>query len=196
MKESEQKPAWQRFNYRNSKERIIIGASIAFSKKGFYGTSVREISREAGLEQPSIYHHFRNKENLYRVSLRAVHLYMLRIMSRKIEKGETLLKEVRSIFRAISWFHNEHPEFFNLLFKLIYSSPRDIADSFTLRYGSDIFIFVDRAFRRNPPASAYRSKYSLTVHTLYSYLLAYTGSPPQNKKLSFYTPLRKVFREL
>ncbi|MBV6493033.1 MAG: hypothetical protein LDLANPLL_01040 [Turneriella sp.] len=196
MGKREEKSAWQIYKWRDSKERILVGATVAFSRKGFYGTSVREISLEAGLEQPSIYHHFHSKENLYWCCLRATHLFMVRNMRRRITKKNSLIEEIRAMFHAITWFHKEYPEFFSLLFALIYSSPKEIGDRYTALYGGDIFEIVDRAFERHPTTSARLEKYSLTVHTFYSYILAYSGRQPEKIRVSYFQALRKLFKVL
>jgi len=196
MHKSEGKAAWQIYQWRDSRERILIGATIAFSRKGFYGTSVREISLEAGLEQPSIYHHWGSKENLYWACLRATHLFMLRNLRRRLKIRTTLAEEVRDMFRAVSWFQKEYPEFFALLFALVYSSPAEIGERYTTLYGGDIFAFVKRTFDRHPPKTGRLEKYSLTAHTLYAYILAYSGRRPVNIHVSFYQALRKVYRAL
>ncbi|MBN8222836.1 MAG: TetR/AcrR family transcriptional regulator [Spirochaetes bacterium] len=196
MRKISDKPAWQTYKWRDSKERILIGATVAFSRKGFYGTSVREISLEAGLEQPSIYHHFGSKENLYWSCLRATHLFMIRNLRRRMVKQATLEGEIRQMFRAVGWFHAEYPEFFALMFSLVYSSPREIGDRYTSLYGGDIFQFVANAFDRHPPRTGRLEKYSLTVHTLYSHILSYSGSRPKNLHISYFQALRKLFRAL
>lgn len=196
MNQTERKPAWQIYRWRDSRERILIGATIAFSRKGFYGTSVREISHEAGLEQPSIYHHFGSKENLYWLCLRSTHLFMMRQVRRRIVREGTLASEVRSMFRAVSWFHREYPEFFQLMFALIYSSPTEIGERYTSLYGGDIFQFVDAAFKRSPPETGRLEKYSLTVHTLYSFILAYSGQRPRNLHVSYFQALRSLYKAL
>jgi len=189
------KPAWQTYKWQDSKERILVGATVAFSRKGFYGASVREISHEAGLEQPSIYHHFGSKENLYWASLRATHLYMMRQMRRRIDRSGTLIDEIRTMFRAVTWFHGQYPEFFELLFSLVYSSPPEIASRYTTEYGGDIFEFVDKAFKRNPPQAGLLEKRSMTVHTLYNYILAHSGRRPQNLRVSYFSALRRILKE-
>ncbi len=196
MKKITDKPAWQVYKWRDSKERILIGATVAFSRKGFYGTSVREISLEAGLEQPSIYHHFGSKENLYWSCLRATHLFMIRNLRRRMARQATLEGEIRQMFRAVGWFHGEYPEFFALMFSLVYSSPEEIGDRYTSLYGGDIFEFVARAFERHPPKTGRLEKYSLTVHTLYSHILSYSGTRPKNLHISYFQALRKLFRAL
>ncbi len=196
MQQNIPKPAWEIYKWRDSRERILIGATIAFSRKGFYGTSVREISHEAGLEQPSIYHHFGSKENLYWACLRATHLFMLRNLRRRIPRGRDLGTEIREMFRGVTWLHQEYPEFFRLMFALVYASPAEIGDRYTSLYGGDIFRFVDRAFERNPPATGRLEKYSLTVHTFYSFILSYSGRRPQNLHVSYFQSLRKLFKAL
>lgn len=195
MASKSDKPAWQLYPWQGSKERILVGATVAFSRKGFYGASVREISFQAGLEQPSIYHHFGSKENLYWVSLRATHLFMIRQMRRRILRTGGLTAEIRSMLAAITWFHEQYPEFFEFLFSLVYSSPPEIGARYTSEYGGDIVRFVDLAFKRNPPRSGKFEKYSLTVHTLYSYILAHSGRRPQKLRVSYYAALRRILQE-
>ena len=47
-----------------SKDRIIDVAVDLFSKRGFKGTSIRDIASAAEISIPNIYHYFGNKEGL------------------------------------------------------------------------------------------------------------------------------------
>lgn len=47
-------------------EEILKAAAKLVARKGFKGTSTREIADAAGLRQPSIFHYFENKEAIYR----------------------------------------------------------------------------------------------------------------------------------
>ncbi len=49
----------------DTKEKILMQAHDLFSKEGFYGTSVRDIANEAGVNIAAINYHFNNKEALY-----------------------------------------------------------------------------------------------------------------------------------
>lgn len=49
----------------NTKEKILHVAHEMFSSKGFHGTSIRDISKEAGVNVSAINYHFENKEKLY-----------------------------------------------------------------------------------------------------------------------------------
>jgi AcrR family transcriptional regulator len=50
-------------------ERILDVAERLFARKGFAGTAVRDIAREAALTAPSLYNHFDGKQALYEAVL-------------------------------------------------------------------------------------------------------------------------------
>lgn len=50
-------------------DRILDVAEQLFAQKGFAGTAVRDIAREAGLTAPSLYNHFEGKQALYEAVL-------------------------------------------------------------------------------------------------------------------------------
>jgi AcrR family transcriptional regulator len=47
-----------------TRQRILETAAALFAKRGFYGTSTREIADEVGIRQPSLFHHFESKQRL------------------------------------------------------------------------------------------------------------------------------------
>ena len=46
----------------STRQRILAEASALFAKKGYHGTSTREIAGAVGIQQPSLFHHFDSKE--------------------------------------------------------------------------------------------------------------------------------------
>ena len=52
-----------------SQSAILEAALQLFSKHGYRGTSIREIAEEAGLSTGNVYHHFPDKEALFRTLL-------------------------------------------------------------------------------------------------------------------------------
>lgn len=48
-----------------TRERILDVAEALFAERGFESTSLREIARGVGIQQPGLYNHFKNKEALY-----------------------------------------------------------------------------------------------------------------------------------
>jgi AcrR family transcriptional regulator len=45
-----------------TRQRILREASLLFAKKGYHGTSTREIANAVGIQQPSLFHHFNSKD--------------------------------------------------------------------------------------------------------------------------------------
>ncbi len=45
-----------------TRERILSEASRLFARRGYHGTSTREIARAVGIRQPSLFHHFPSKD--------------------------------------------------------------------------------------------------------------------------------------
>lgn len=62
----------------NTKEKILLTATVMFAQKGVDGVSVREIADKVEIRAASIYNHFESKENLwYAVLERIEKLYLL-----------------------------------------------------------------------------------------------------------------------
>ncbi|EMJ91317.1 transcriptional regulator, TetR family [Leptospira alstonii serovar Pingchang str. 80-412] len=159
-------------DYKNSRERILEGAAIAFSRRGFHGTSLREISKECGLEQPSIYHHFHSKENLFRKALIATHLLILNEIRRKVVRDQGLHVEVISIFKAVAEIAKTYPDRARLPFSLIYSAPVNLQNEYSEKYGSQYRKLLEVAFQRNEKVQMKEEKLSLCVDLLHSLILA------------------------
>ncbi|MGH2753429.1 MAG: TetR/AcrR family transcriptional regulator [Actinomycetota bacterium] len=60
MKESQQHPR------RDRREEIMQASLHLFAEKGFHGTSMRDIAREADITEGLIYHYFASKRDLFR----------------------------------------------------------------------------------------------------------------------------------
>lgn len=51
----------------DARDRIIEGALVVFARHGFDGATTREIAAAAGVSPGLIHHHFKDKENLWRL---------------------------------------------------------------------------------------------------------------------------------
>ncbi|KHD36650.1 TetR family transcriptional regulator [Clostridium acetobutylicum] len=49
---------------RNTKQKIFEAAAKLFAKEGYNGVSMRQIAREVGIRESSIYNHYKNKEEI------------------------------------------------------------------------------------------------------------------------------------
>ena len=48
-----------------TRERILREASHQFAARGYYGSSTRDIAAAVGIRQPSLFHHFPNKQAIF-----------------------------------------------------------------------------------------------------------------------------------
>ena len=53
----------------DTRERVLASARQLFAEKGFNGTSLANISKDCGISDGLILHHFKNKKNLYQAVL-------------------------------------------------------------------------------------------------------------------------------
>lgn len=49
---------------KSTKDKILDVATELFSQKGFSGVSIREITKEVGIKESSLYNHFKNKDEI------------------------------------------------------------------------------------------------------------------------------------
>jgi AcrR family transcriptional regulator len=52
-----------------TKKRILAAAQLVFSRDGFHGATTREIARQAGVNEVTLFRHFRTREELLRATL-------------------------------------------------------------------------------------------------------------------------------
>src|ERR1700742_3878250 len=52
-----------------TKKRILAAAELVFSRDGFQGATTREIAREAGVNEVTLFRHFRSRDELLRETI-------------------------------------------------------------------------------------------------------------------------------
>lgn len=162
--------------------KILNGAAVAFSARGYYGTSLVELSKRTGAEQASIYYHFQDKENLFKKCLIYTHLTVIRALRRDLDRKNDLRSEMLSIFNALANYSDVYPERIALIFQLVYSAPKAISVFYTRKFGGDFRAMIVDAFERNPPAKNAAIKCSLAVDMLYSFILSLSVPAVRNDR--------------
>ena len=151
-----------------SRTKILEAAIEAFSLNGYDGTSIRDISKICEFQQPTIYHFFKNKENLFWVALRSTHLMTMRMIRLRLVRDKNLRLELYSIFRAMEELHEANPGPAFLIFRLVYSSPLPIRDRFVSRHGDDYRNLIKDAFSHFGPVENSEIKCGMLVHLMQS----------------------------
>jgi AcrR family transcriptional regulator len=104
---------------KNTKERIIAVALDLFSVQGFATVSVRDIGREVGIKESSIYYHFKNKEHILETILARVKLQNEAEKDRFMKSLQVTASIERKPFIASGLYYVEHVLLQDHMYKLI-----------------------------------------------------------------------------
>lgn len=83
----------------NTRSHILHIASDLFAKRGYNGTSIRDISESTGVTKPVLYYYFRNKEHLYVTIIDEAYSSFLGALSEAIENGNNFRERLAGITR-------------------------------------------------------------------------------------------------
>jgi TetR/AcrR family transcriptional regulator, cholesterol catabolism regulator len=83
-----------------TKARILEAAREMFAKKGFSGTSIRDIATASGMSNPTIYYHYTNKEGIILALLAEAYNALTDELSRSLNGSEDPLTRFRLLLRA------------------------------------------------------------------------------------------------
>jgi len=81
------------------KQHILESAIRVFAVKGFDDASMREIAAEAGLTTGAIYHHYKNKDDLFYDAVKEAAYFVHKLSERK---DDSALKSNEEMFQEIS----------------------------------------------------------------------------------------------
>lgn len=110
-------PKSSREKSEETRGRIVEAAYRLFLRQGFHGTSIREISEQAGLSVGAIYNHFNTKEDIWVEVLENKHPYrqVLPILNQALQQSETPSAVTLAARGLVQELH-QRPDLFNLMF--------------------------------------------------------------------------------
>ncbi len=103
-------------NPTRSRQQILSAAHRLFLEQGFHGTTMRQISREAGLALGSLYNHFVDKEALFKAVFEAYNPYPLLLIALENSHGRDAEELVRMAARRLVTQLNARPDLIKLVF--------------------------------------------------------------------------------
>ncbi len=104
---------------RETRKRIVEAAYRCFSRKGFLGSTTKEIAREAGVSEVTLFRYFRSKEELFEEVLKSYSvLPNLKKLKGKRGKEEALRELAKEILNSLK----ERKEFLKILLSEVSSS--------------------------------------------------------------------------
>lgn len=98
------------------KEKILAVSKSLIIEKGYQGTSLRDIASNAGVTMGAIYHHFRNKEEIYLNVLKENNIveYLEKIAALILDGN--FPRNIEGVGRVIWQAARENKDFFKLIY--------------------------------------------------------------------------------
>ena len=100
---------------KDRRDRILRVAEELFAEKGYNKASMREIAERLGVKKPSLYHHFHNKEEIYRTIVTGIYQQMLDEGAAFLDQGETIEEMIRLSFNSAIDLWSRHPNYPRIL---------------------------------------------------------------------------------
>ncbi|MFZ2177652.1 MAG: TetR family transcriptional regulator [Rhodococcus sp. (in: high G+C Gram-positive bacteria)] len=89
-----------------SRQAILDSALWNMNERGYHGTSMRDIARDADMTVASIYHHFKSKQEILQdIMTRALHDAIAMTRGALLRSGGTPAEQLQAVVRAWIMFH-------------------------------------------------------------------------------------------
>lgn len=112
----------------DTKTRIVGQAKGLFAARGYRGVSVREIAEACGLGKATLYHHFRDKRELYLAVLDSEADQLVRVLGTAAQQGSTCRERITSIATAYFRLQNEQRHVILLILRDVGGLEREIGE--------------------------------------------------------------------
>ena len=167
---------------------ILQAAHDLFIAQGYHGTSMRQISRKAGLALGGIYNHFANKEDIFTTVLMENHpiLEMLPVLENA--EGETVEAFVHNAANQLMQSIYRRPNFLNLMFiEIVEFKSVHVHKIFKTTFPRGLKMVermsaTEGKLREIPPPMLIRAFISLFFSYYLSDVLLGEASPPEFKE--------------
>jgi AcrR family transcriptional regulator len=97
----------------NNKRKIERAALQLFTRKGFHGTTVREIAKKAGISMGKLYIYYETKEDIF---IDLVHHLGRKMEAIRQKELIPLMASLRKLARAIGRFLSENLDYWRLMY--------------------------------------------------------------------------------
>lgn len=110
-----------------SRKRILDAAMKEFSQKGFHGASLNSVWMEEGFSKGIIYHHFKDKEELYLICVeKCLHTITTYLKEAANTLTGSIQNRLRQYFDARIHFFAENPVCLGIFVDALFSPPEEL----------------------------------------------------------------------
>ncbi|WP_457600741.1 TetR/AcrR family transcriptional regulator [Hydrogenivirga sp.] len=98
-----------------TKEKIALVALRLFSKKGFKGTTIKDIARKVGITEGAIYRHFTSKEEIVNYLLARITGDIKTLIESKVLTQKDIKSQVSKLVEVLINYAFDNPDAFRFL---------------------------------------------------------------------------------
>jgi TetR/AcrR family transcriptional regulator len=99
----------------DTRERIIDAAQAIFARDGFVGAKMQEIADRVGIQRPSLFYHFKNKEALFVAAHEQVFARIERLFRESLAPDGDPFVQLDRLSRAVLAMMEEEPDFARMI---------------------------------------------------------------------------------
>ena len=128
----------------NTRERFLVTAKRMFAGRGFYGTSIADISKELGMTKQALLHHFGSKEKLYAEVMQEISDRSMSILATAKTQDTTAEARFKKALLDLYDMESKYPEDTQIMFRELLDVERRASDIHTwyLKPFLDALVFM------------------------------------------------------
>lgn len=104
----------------NSRDRILDAAEALFARRGYARVGLREVAEQVGLGKSSLFHHFRNKPELYAAVAARILRRMEQSLQASIAAGGPPLQRLDRLLDGLIDLLATHPSYSRVLLRSLF----------------------------------------------------------------------------
>jgi AcrR family transcriptional regulator len=108
----------------NIRDELKKAAIFLFARKGYNGTSVREIVEKAKTTKPCLYYYFKSKEGIYLSILKETLEEFLKILSQNFEEEKMVSRQLKKLCFSVYEKFKEKKDILRLIHSFLYGPPK------------------------------------------------------------------------
>ena len=108
------------------RQRLLHAGLKLFANRGYAGTSVLDITEEAGVTKPTLYYYFMSKAGLFQALVDQAMDDRLRLMREAAPPEMDTVAQMTGIIVAVTHFSRRQPDLLRLCFSITFAAPGEI----------------------------------------------------------------------
>lgn len=131
----------------NARERLLETAISMFAERGYAGTSVREIVKQAGVSKPVLYYYFQSKEGLFLAILEMAENLQKELLAQVLKSSGDVLERLLFLYRRIYAGIDQNRNLYKMIHSLIFGPPQGAPDYDFTRYHRHMFDAIRNIYK-------------------------------------------------